>query len=261
MIPASNNRILFILDLLPKEIVYSIFEFLWAHDILYSFLHISNYFNNILLTYQNYHINFKSILKRQFDLVCHFIQPNQITSLILSDNNETPGQSKTFLSFFPIEQFINLRAITLFDIENDSHSLFFNIRQLKYLNYFETDTLSHLWMIETIPQLKQLIVNNYVDNDYNHENLLHSISFSHLCKLTLPYCSYVQLRRILCCAPKLTSLNISLIISDCTGIDYFAEQHQETPLIINHLTMSIKTFSNCIQTCFHLFFVQNLITY
>ncbi|CAF0767871.1 unnamed protein product [Rotaria sordida] len=243
MISSSDNRLLFILDLLPKEIIFTIFDFLWAHDILYSFLNISNYFNNILLTYQNYHVNFKSILKQQFDLVCRFIQPNQITSLVLSDSNETPSQSKTFLSLFPIEKFINLRAITLSDIENDCHSLFFNIRQLKYLNYFETDTLSHLWMIETISRLKQLIINKYADNDYNHESLLHSISFSHLRNLTLPYCSYVQLRQILSCASKLTSLNISLIISDCTGIDYFAEQHQETPLIVNHLTMSIQTFT------------------
>ncbi|CAF2616086.1 unnamed protein product [Rotaria sp. Silwood2] len=243
MIPATDNRLLFILDLLPKEIVYTIFDFLWADDILYSFLNISNGFNNILLIYQNYHVNFKSILKPKFDLVCRFIQPNQITSLVLSDSNETPGQSKIFLSLFPIEQFINLRAITLCDIENDSHSLFINIRQLKYLRYFEIDTLSHIWMIETMSQLKRLIVNKYVDNDYNHEILLYSISFSHLRSLTLPYCSYVQLRHILCCAPKLTSLNISLIISDCSGIDYFSEQHQETPLIINHLTMSIQTFS------------------
>lgn len=243
MISSSDYQLLFILDLLPTEILYTIFDYFWSHEILYSFMNISDYINNILLSYRNYHVNFKSILKGEFDLICHHIKPNQIKSLVLSDSNETPGQSKAFLSLFPIEQFIYLHAISLFEIENDSRSFFFNIHQLKYLISFETDTLSNLWMIETIPRLKRLIVNKYFDNDYNHENLLDSISFSHLLNLTLPYCSYTQLRRILCFAPKLISLNISLIISDCTGIDYFAEQHQDTPLIINHLTLSIHTFS------------------
>ena len=243
MISKANPRPVFILDLIPMEIHYTIFEYFWGHEILYSFLGISKFLDSILLNYHNYHINFKSILKQQFDLINHHIQPNQIKSLILSDSNETPGQSKAFLSLFPIEKLTNLRAITLFDIENDSHLLFANINHLKCLSSFETDTLSHLWMIETIPRLKRLVVNKFFDSDYNYIDLLSSISFSHLRKLTLSYCSYVQLRRILCLAPKLTSLNISLIISDCTGIDYFAEQNQDSPLAIRHLTMSIHTFS------------------
>jgi hypothetical protein len=243
MISTFSHRPVFVFDLLPTEIVYTIFDYLWAHEILHSFLHISDYFDGILFNYQRYHINFKSIVKQQFDLVCHHIQPNQIKSLVLCDSNETPGQSKAFLSLFPIEQFINLRAITLSDIENDSHSFFSNINRLTHLSSFETDTLSHLWMVETIPQLKRLVVNKFVNTDFHHEDLLYSISLSHLRKLTLPYCSYAQLRRILTLSSKLISLNISLMISDCTGIDYFAEQHQDTPLAIKHLTMSIHTFS------------------
>jgi hypothetical protein len=243
MISSTTNRSSFILDLLPKEIVCTIFDFLWSHEILYTFLHISDYIDGILLRYPNYSVNFKSISKRHFDLVCHHVKPNQIKSLVLSDSNKTPGQSKIFLSLFPIEQFIYLRAISLFEIENNSRFLFSNIDQLKELVSFETDTLSNIWMIETIPCLKRLQVNQHPDTDYHYEHLLNSISFSHLRNLTLPYCSYTQLQRILRVAPKLTSLNISLFISDCTGIDYFAEQHQDTPLSIHHLTMSICTFS------------------
>jgi hypothetical protein len=230
-------------DLLPKEIIYTIFDFLWCHEILYTFFHISHYIDDILLSYHNYHVNFKLILKRNFDLVCYHIKPNQIKSLVLSDSNQTPGQSNIFLSNFPIEQFVSLRAISLFEIENDSRTLFANIHQLKSLVSFETDTLSNLWMIETIPCLKRLQVNQYRDTDYHHEDLLNSISLSHLRNLTLPYCSYIQLQRILRLTPQLTSLSISLFISDCTGIDYFAEQHQDAPLTIHHLTMSIGTFS------------------
>ena len=236
-----NNRSLF--DLLPKEIVYIIFDSLWSHEILYTFLHISQYIDDIVVSYQNYHVNFKSILKRHFDLVCRHIKPSQIKSLVLSDDNKTPGQSEIFLTRFPIEQFVSLRAISLFEIENDSRPLFTNINQLKCLVSFETDTLSNIWMIETIPHLKRLQVNKYLDTDYHHEHLFNSISFTHLRNLSLSYCSYVQLQRILRLAPNLTSLRISLFISDCTGIDYFAEQHQDTPLTIHYLSMSIGTFS------------------
>ena len=243
MISSFTHQSVFVFDLLPMEIVYTICDYFWGHEIFYSFFNISDYLNRILMNYQNYYLNFKSILKHQFDLLCRYIQPNQIKSLILSDSNETPGQSKAFLSLFPIEQLINLRAITLSDIENDSRSFFVNINRLEALNSFETDTFAHLWMIETIPRLKRLVINKFSDNDFNFAHMLSSISFSHLYKLTLPYCSYVQLRQILSLAPKLISLHISLIISDCTGIDYFAEQHQATPLAIKHLVMSIHTRS------------------
>lgn len=243
MISSSNRRHLFILNVLPKEILYNIFDFLWAHDILYAFLNINDQFNTVLSAYQDYNVNFKSILKWQFDLVCSVVQPNQIKSLVLSDNNESPNQSTLFLSRFSIEQLVNLRALTLSNIENDHDPLFVNIFQLQHLDYFQTDTLSHLWMIQKTPRLKQLIINGFTVNDYNHMNSLSSISFSYLYKLTLSYCSYVQLRQILCLAPKIKSLNISLTISDCTGIDYFAEQHQEASLRINCLTMSIHSFS------------------
>lgn len=240
---SSKNRCVFALDLLPKEIFFSIFDFLWAHDVLYSFFNINHYSDHIISSYCKYHVNFKAILKENFDLVCRCIQPNQIQSLILSDSDETPGQSKCFLSLFPIEQFMNLRAITLSNIENDSCSLFVNIRQLKCLSYFETDTLSHLQLIEAIPPIRHLVINKLMNDDYHHENLLCAMSISHLRNLSIPNCSYVQLTQILAGAPKLISLKISLIVSDCTGIDYFAEQHHETPLGIKHLTMSIHTWS------------------
>ena len=231
------------IDFLSEEIFFTIFEYLTCVDILDAFLHISPYIDGIVFRYENYHVNFRCILKRNFDLICRCIQPNQIKSLIVSDSRQTPGQSNIYLSRFPIEQFIHLQAISLFEIEDENRSLFRNINQLNNLVSFQTDRLANFELIETLPRLKRLVLTQFSDIDYNHVNLLDLISYSHLRSLTLPYCSYPQLRRILSEASQLRKLNISLIISDCTGVDYFAEQHHNTTLRITHLTMSIGTFS------------------
>ena len=105
-----------LLDLFPVEIVRMIFEYLWAHQIFDSFFHISDYVDRILLTYDEYQVNFQSIVKNDFDLICENVQPDQVISLILSDGNETPGQSGLFLSFFYLRQFVSLSALQLIEI-------------------------------------------------------------------------------------------------------------------------------------------------
>ncbi len=241
--PLSLHDQRFVFDVLPVEVLYSIFDYLWTHDILYSFYNISVYLDSIISNYSNYHVNFQSILKRHFDRICRHIRPDQITSLVLSDSDDTPGQSHAFLSLFPIHQFTRLRALTLVEIDNASQPLFSNLCQVRSLISFETDTMSHLRFLEAVPQLKRLVVNKYSEDYYDHESFLSSITFSHIRTLTLPYCSYSQLRQILSRALKLTSLTISLSISDCSGIDYFAEQRQDVPLGLTHLNLSIHTFS------------------
>ncbi|CAF1274023.1 unnamed protein product [Adineta steineri] len=240
----SPHQPTFVFDLLPTEVLHNIFVYLWADDILYSFYNISTSVNNIISSYKYYHVNFQSILKRDFDHICRCIRPDQIISLILSDTNDTPHQSHLYLSLFPINQFIHLRALTLIDIDNNSQSLFDNLCEIKSLVSFEIDTMSHLRYIGS--QLKRLVVNKYVEDDYIHESFLSSLSFCHIQSLTLPYCSYHQLRQILSDALKLTSLTISLLISDCSGIDYFAEQRQEMSLALTYLNLSIQTFTRVI---------------
>ena len=228
------------IDHLSEEIFFTIFDYLWAVDILGAFLHISD---GIICRYKNYHVNFRLIFKRDFDLICRYIQPEKIKSLILSDSRETPGLSQLYFSRFSIEQFSRLHAISLSEIEDNTRPLLAKIDQLKSLISFQTDRFSHLELIEQIPRLKRLVLTQFPDLDYDHVHLLDGISFSHLHTLSLPYCSYAQLRRILSEASKLKSLNISLFISDCTGVDYFAEEHHNTTLPIESLTMSICTFS------------------
>ncbi len=91
---------LFFLDQFPTEIFLIIFEYLWAHEILSSFHNMSVHLNKILSSYNNYLVNLESIRKSYFDLICRYIRPEQVLSLILSDKKETPNQSQLFQSFF-----------------------------------------------------------------------------------------------------------------------------------------------------------------
>lgn len=109
-----------LLDCFPVEILHTIFSYILAHEILLSFSNISPYLDAILLAYSDYRWDFTSILKDDFDLVCQRIRPDQVTSLVLTDGDDTPGQSKLFLSRFQMEQFTRLRSLTMLDVQRDS---------------------------------------------------------------------------------------------------------------------------------------------
>ena len=239
MISGTSSR----LDLLPHNVIHIIFDFLRALHIVDSFLNISDTLNNALWTYGNYRIDFKSVRKRDFDLVCRHVRPDQVTALTLCDGDETPNQSHIFLSLFPIDRFCRLRALKLIKIDTGSRSPLADLHRLEHLTSFETDSMSLLPFIELTPKLERLVVNKYHDDDYNDETFLSTMSLAHLRHLSLPYCSYSQLRHILSRTPQLSSLEITLQISDCAGIDYFSEQHQNSALALTRLKMSIRTCS------------------
>ncbi|CAF4693444.1 unnamed protein product, partial [Rotaria magnacalcarata] len=114
-----------LLDELPIEILHILFSYLLAHEIFYSFLNINSYLDAAIVSYPNYQLNFQSISKYYFDLVCQHISPKRVIAITLSDDNDTCGQSEIFLSRFQIDQFVKLRSLTLIRIE---------LKSLKYIN-------------------------------------------------------------------------------------------------------------------------------
>ena len=109
-----------ILDSLPVELVHIIFAYFWAHEILVTFSDVSPYVDAILVAYSSYQVDFQSILRCHFDLICNRLRPNQIVSLILSDYDDTPHLSKTFLSRFDIQSLTRLRSLTLKKVKTES---------------------------------------------------------------------------------------------------------------------------------------------
>ncbi|CAF3650622.1 unnamed protein product [Rotaria sp. Silwood1] len=231
----------FFFDRLPVEIVYIIFNYLWAHEILYAFYRISDYFNRVLSHYDYFLINFESIRKSHFDLVCRLIKPEQVISLILSDKTDTPYQSSWFLSIFRMKNFTRLRALKLIEVNDNSKSFSFDLYNLQHLVSLEIDVKTDLPWINSIPPLKRLSINILSCEHFNIKRLTTRISFEQLHQLSLSNCPATELQRILSQAIRLTSLKMSFKYLNNEYINILANFHQEqsTKSTLVYLSLSI----------------------
>jgi len=103
---------------LPIEILFNLFDYFRIYHLFQLFYNLNSRFNTILFDYsRKSHLDFQSISKTNFDLLCQNYLPlfsNQIHSLRLSDDDETPQQTILFLSYgFHLHQFVHLQSITL----------------------------------------------------------------------------------------------------------------------------------------------------
>ncbi|CAF2817105.1 unnamed protein product [Rotaria sp. Silwood2] len=133
---------------LPVELLQEIFDYLSAFDICHTFHNLNDYLNNAIQIYSKFKLDFQSIQKSHFDLICQYVQPLCIKALRLSDHrSETVDQSELFLSRINANQMKNLQALSLAQIEDipfttssDKYS-FFSWEPNYVLNYA---TVRHL---------------------------------------------------------------------------------------------------------------------
>jgi hypothetical protein len=222
------------IDILPVELIHYIFGYLWSHEIFYAFFNLNSYFNAVLVNYNHYSVNCRSILKYQFDIICHHIRPDQIISLTLSNDEETPNQTELFFSLFNIEQFINLRSFDIISVHTNAIKRLSNLHKLKYLSSLKLPSLPKPYDIRLdsvvqnlLPQLRQLLVH---DTNYLLTNQL-----PHLRHLTLTYCHCVHVSTIFHHASKLHSLSITITLDGST--DWSSKMPSLTDL--SRLTLKI----------------------
>ncbi|CAF0963154.1 unnamed protein product [Rotaria sordida] len=113
-----STTIVSYLDTLPVELLNHILNFLDTNTILLSFRYVCKRFYIIANAYNQYKLNLNSCRKNNFYHFCRIINPLNIISLILSDDDKTPGQISLFLSFFNLKQFIYLHSLTLLEIDD-----------------------------------------------------------------------------------------------------------------------------------------------
>ncbi|CAF3586915.1 unnamed protein product [Rotaria sp. Silwood1] len=111
-----NDKRQLSLDSLPAETIYQILDLLHCETIFISFANVCRRFRSIIQTYHRCHIDFSSISKSNFHIICRIVRPENVVSLILSDDEKTPGQIGLFLSFLNINTFRQLRHLTLMKI-------------------------------------------------------------------------------------------------------------------------------------------------
>jgi hypothetical protein len=204
-----------------------------AHEILLTFSDVSDHINDVIISYTSYCLDFKSIQKSHFDLVCRYIQPKKIILLTLSDDGDTPGQSGRFFSRFPIEEFTNLRVLTLNKIEFESlESILTNLFKLKQLRSFSFDiqTTRYKYSIQNndylnrfdklcsdllstsdqlLPHLNRVYLNNI--------HMFSPTTLQCIRHLKLVNCSLFEAKAIFAYIPTLKSLDIRL---DMNGLNW-----------------------------------------
>jgi hypothetical protein len=224
-------------DRLPVELLHTLFEYFLAHELCLTFSDVNDHVNSVLHSYSTCRLDLKSIPKIHFDLVCRHIRPEQVISLTLSDADDTPGQSELFFSEFRIEQFTQLRSLTLITIEFESFKfIFFNLSKLSQLCSLSFDrSIRYQYPYRISPDhYYQTNVNMKVLFQLNRLNLnngvfLTFIPLSHLSHLKLGKCSSNELKTIFQDASQLKSLYVRLNIQR-SNVELIVSPNQLTRL-------------------------------
>lgn len=201
-------------ELLPNEILLDyLFEYLSGLDIFYAFDGLNYRLNNLIRSIP-LHLNFRHANKSKFGQFCRKMLlnleiKNQIYSLHLSDK-EIDFQIESFLSFFSLNEFINLRSLTVTEINNTNaekmKSMLSLIPQLSYLHL--TNQFSHVNItLGDLPMSKlqtlSIISPNYPLNPIHETSLIRNLTISH--------CFINDLNQLLKHTPMLTYLNIQCL--------------------------------------------------
>ncbi len=123
------------LESFSTELLFEIFEYLSPYDLFRSFINLNDLFNTIIHLYP-LHLNLESISRLEFDYICLHLQPKQVISLILSDEN-IPHQVELFKKYFPLfkQQFIHLQSLTLIEMFDENIDLPKSVKSLKIRKY------------------------------------------------------------------------------------------------------------------------------
>ncbi|CAF4959069.1 unnamed protein product [Rotaria sp. Silwood1] len=73
-------------ELFSTEILYEIFDYLSSYDIFHAFINLNHRLNNIINVYP-LKVDLRNISRLKFDYICYYLRPEQIISLIFSDDD------------------------------------------------------------------------------------------------------------------------------------------------------------------------------
>ncbi len=211
------------LESLPNELLIELFDYINDIQLLRQFYNLNYRFNRLLFIHsRKFHLNFRSITKKDFDFICRQSLPkilHQIISLDLSDDDDTPYQIKQFLSYnFHLHQFIHLQTLSFYHIRcaNTLNQILSQLSQLQHLTslkfdqiHFHIDEINQF--VQTIWSLSKLIYFHISDlNFLSYSFMSESIISSSLKELYLMESHFPidQLTHLFECTPHLEKLSI-----------------------------------------------------
>ncbi|CAF1267157.1 unnamed protein product [Rotaria sp. Silwood1] len=104
---------------LPIELIHRIFDHIDTETIIFAIRRVCKQLYSIVNIYDRYELDFRYMFRSDLSLIAHIINPENVTSLILSNAIHTSDQIDLFISQFHIEQFIRLHSLTLINVEKE----------------------------------------------------------------------------------------------------------------------------------------------
>ena len=257
-----------IFESLPNELLIEVFSFCDDLQLLRAFARLNVRFDRLLFVHwHNYCLNFQSIDKAQFNLVCEHYLPiiaDRVRSLSLSDDDETPNLSGRLIR----ETFANLQFLTLDHLQSveRANAFFLNRLSMRHLRYFRISKCRERTrsdMIDLIDQLWHLplLVHCNLEGLHLIDRLFTNLTTISLSIRTvwIPYHTLDDKDLVNLCqhTPRLRSLRSNLTFHDphwlsqfvSVSIRHLAVQitddclngHQWQQIIVHHLPV-IQTF-------------------
>ncbi|CAF0916152.1 unnamed protein product [Adineta ricciae] len=111
------------LEHLPNEVFHELFEYFNVIELIHAFRNLNSRFNKLLFTsFHSYRLDFRSISKSNFNLVCTRYLPgiiDQVHLLCLSNECETPQLYRHLLNFnLTVDEFTHLHVLLLHRIDS-----------------------------------------------------------------------------------------------------------------------------------------------
>ncbi|CAF2742766.1 unnamed protein product [Rotaria sp. Silwood2] len=255
------------LEDLANEILLDLFELLDDIHLLHAFNGLNSRFNMLLFNrFQTYHLDFRSLSKHNFSIVCQQYLPiiiNQVITLHLSNDNETPNLLQLFLSYdFTLNRFNHLQTLSLYHMDSLSilNEILLQCHHLPYLIHlnvikcnFDQREREILYLINNIWSLSKLTHCN-LDNIFVSKLLFTSMptisqSIEYLSMKNI-YCPLSILFNLFQCTPCLRCIHIMDVIG--------YEDEQLQPIVSSLSSMNIS-FSGSMYSLEKLFrIVSNL---
>lgn len=160
------------LESLANELLLDLFEYFNTIHLFYVFYGLNSRFNDLLLhTFQAYRIDFRSIIKNDFNILCIEYLPqisDQTISLRLSNDDDTPQQIELFLKQNDVlHQFTRLKAFSLYHVFSEE------IMEIICFQLKNLPTLTHLDIIQCCLPNIQMNNSNFLDHIWSLRKLVY----------------------------------------------------------------------------------------
>jgi hypothetical protein len=157
---------------LANELLLDLFELLDAVPLLRAFHNLNSRFNTLLFThFRAYHLDFRSLSKHNFDIICQQHIPliiDRVISLDISNEAETPNLLQLFLSYnFTFDQFSHLQKLSLYHMHSFD-TLNPILIQFRHLRFF-----THLNLLKCNIDQAPLDIHHIINNIWSLSKLTH----------------------------------------------------------------------------------------